>query len=62
MTKDSDFVLLLDRYGPPPRIVLVTLGNTSTARMRDVLQRTLIEALELLEQGQPLVEIGEPRA
>ena len=29
MTKDSDFVLLLDRLGPPPQVILVTCGNTS---------------------------------
>lgn len=32
MTKDSDFVLLLDRLGPPPQIIWVTCGNTSNAR------------------------------
>ncbi len=28
MTKDSDFVALLSRHGPPPRIVWLTCGNT----------------------------------
>jgi len=30
MTKDSDFVLLLDRLGPPPQVIWITCGNTST--------------------------------
>jgi predicted nuclease of predicted toxin-antitoxin system len=32
MTKDSDFVLLLDKLGPPPQVIWVTCGNTSNAR------------------------------
>jgi predicted nuclease of predicted toxin-antitoxin system len=27
MTKDSDFVLLLDKLGPPPQVIWVTCGN-----------------------------------
>jgi predicted nuclease of predicted toxin-antitoxin system len=60
MTKDADFVRLLDRYGPPPQVLWITLGNTSNARMRDVLERHLIAAVELLSAGEPLVEISEP--
>jgi predicted nuclease of predicted toxin-antitoxin system len=29
MTKDSDFVQLLDKLGPPPQVIWVTCGNTS---------------------------------
>ena len=32
MTKDSDFVLLLEQNGPPPQVIWVTCGNTSNAR------------------------------
>lgn len=60
VTKDGDFVRLLKQYGPPPQVLLVTLGNTSNTRMREVLQRTLRRAAALLEGGEPLVEIGEP--
>jgi predicted nuclease of predicted toxin-antitoxin system len=27
MSKDSDFLNLLDRYGPPPKVIWVTCGN-----------------------------------
>jgi predicted nuclease of predicted toxin-antitoxin system len=27
MTKDSDFVLLLDKLGPPPQVIWVTCSN-----------------------------------
>ena len=58
MTKDSDFVLLLDRLGPPPQIIWVTCGNTSNARLKEVLTNTLPKALDLLNLGEKLVEIS----
>jgi len=61
MSKDSDFVLLLERFGPPPQILWVTCGNTSNARLRDVLRKSFPEARARLEQGEPLVEISDAR-
>ena len=58
MTKDSDFVLLLDRLGPPPQIIWIRCGNTSNARLKEILTRTLPKALELLNSGERLVEIN----
>jgi predicted nuclease of predicted toxin-antitoxin system len=58
MTKDSDFLLLLDRFGPPPQVIWVTCGNTSNARFKEILTGTLPRALELLVSGEPLVEIN----
>ena len=58
MTKDSDFVLLLDRLGPPPQVIWVTCGNTSNTRLKEVLTNTLPKALELLHFGEKLVEIN----
>lgn len=57
MTKDSDFVQLLDQYGAPLRIIWLTCGNTSNASLKLVLQHTLVQALALLESGEKLVEI-----
>ena len=59
MTKDSDFVELLEQHGPPPQVLWVTLGNTSNARMRQVLERTFERAVSLIEGGEPLVEIRD---
>lgn len=59
MTKDTDFLRLLEQHGPPPRVLWVTLGNTSNARMREVLERTFSRAAELLESGESLVEISD---
>ncbi len=57
MTKDRDFVALLQRHGPPPQVLWVTAGNTSNAEMRRILTRTLPHALLLLREGHPLIEI-----
>lgn len=57
MTKDMDFVLLVERLGPPPQVIWLTLGNTSNARLKEVLIQALPTALELIERGEPLVEI-----
>jgi predicted nuclease of predicted toxin-antitoxin system len=58
MTKDSDFVLLLDRFGPPPQVIWVRCGNTSNTRLKEILVRTLPKALELLGSGERLIEIA----
>jgi predicted nuclease of predicted toxin-antitoxin system len=59
MTKDSDFVRLIEALGPPPRVLLVTLGNTSNSRMKEALKKTLREAIALLDSGEILVEIRD---
>jgi predicted nuclease of predicted toxin-antitoxin system len=58
MTKDSDFVLLLERLGPPPQIIWLRCGNTSNSRLREILTSTLPKALGLLNVGERLVEIN----
>jgi predicted nuclease of predicted toxin-antitoxin system len=57
MTKDSDFIDLVNRFGTPPQVILLTCGNTSNARLKEILGSTLIEALEFLRTGEILVEI-----
>ncbi|HWW76820.1 MAG TPA: DUF5615 family PIN-like protein [Pyrinomonadaceae bacterium] len=57
MTKDIDFVRLLVEFGPPPQVIWLTCGNTSNARLRQILLRALPGALSLLNSGQPMVEI-----
>lgn len=60
MTKDSDFVQLLERFGPPPQVVWLTCGNTSNARLRELLQVAWPSIRELLHAGESLVEISDP--
>lgn len=61
MTKDSDFIVLLDRLGPPPQILWITCGNTSNARLKDIFLKRLPSALQLLQSGEGLVEISDAR-
>jgi predicted nuclease of predicted toxin-antitoxin system len=60
LTKDSDFVDLLERRGPPPKIIWLTCGNTSEAALQIVLRAPLATALAMLDAGEDLVEIGSP--
>ena len=61
MTKDSDFVLLLEQLGPPPQVLWLTISNTSNAHLKEVLSRSFASARELLLRGEALVEITEQR-
>jgi predicted nuclease of predicted toxin-antitoxin system len=58
MTKDSDFVDLVERLGSPPQIIWLTFGNTSNAQLKEILTATLPRALEILATGESLVEIN----
>jgi predicted nuclease of predicted toxin-antitoxin system len=59
MTKDSDFLRLLEQHGPPPQVLWVTFCNTSNARMREVLEQTFSRAASMLAGGESLVEISD---
>lgn len=61
MTKDRDFVDLLSRLGPPPKVIWITVGNTSNQNLKRILSATLQEALTILEASEVLVEISEAR-
>jgi predicted nuclease of predicted toxin-antitoxin system len=58
MTKDSDFVRLMDEMGSPPQVIWVTCGNTSNVRLKEILSKTLPDAIALLDSGEKLVEIN----
>jgi len=58
MTKDRDFLNLLDQYGPPPKVLWLTCGNTSNAALKELLIKTLSNALDLLDAGEQMVEIS----
>ena len=58
LTKDRDFIDLLSRYGPPPKLIWLTCGNTSNEILQQILSGTLLQAVELLSRGESLVEIS----
>ena len=58
LTKDSDFVSLLDRFDAPPKIIWLTCGNTSNANLKIILSKTLQDAIDFLEGGENIIEIS----
>ena len=61
VTKDVDFVALLERRGPPPQVVWVTAGNVSNAGLRALVAAAWPRCADLLRAGEPLVELGDRR-
>jgi predicted nuclease of predicted toxin-antitoxin system len=58
MTKEEDFADMVERLGPPPHVIWLTCGNTSNAALRILLKQTLPKALQLIRQGDSLVEVS----
>lgn len=59
VTKDRDFVELVERLGSPPQVLWLTLGNTTNRHLRQVFGSKLQAALDLLQRGEPVVELTE---
>jgi predicted nuclease of predicted toxin-antitoxin system len=59
VTKEADFVHLVERLGQPPQVLWVTCGNTSNSALREVLGARFETARALLAKGEPVVEIGD---
>jgi len=59
MSKDADFVSLLESLGSPPQIIWITCGNTSNAHLKGILTSALTRALEMFASGESLVEISD---
>lgn len=60
LTKDRDFVDLSSRLGPPPSIIWLTCGNTSNHALQKILEVTLADAVEIIANGEAIVEINSP--
>jgi predicted nuclease of predicted toxin-antitoxin system len=61
MTKDADFARMVERFGPPPRVIWLRCGNTSNAALKDLLVRELPACLVRLADGDSIVELGQDR-
>ena len=57
MTKDADFVRLVEKFGAPPQVILLACGNTSNAQLKEILKRSFQRTMEWLRKGEPVVEI-----
>jgi predicted nuclease of predicted toxin-antitoxin system len=59
MSKDDDFIQLIEQRGTPPKLIWITCSNTSNAKMREILSTTLLKVIELLHSGETIVEISD---
>ncbi|MGK0310164.1 MAG: putative nuclease of putative toxin-antitoxin system [Lentimonas sp.] len=59
-TKDADFVELLERFGNPPKVVWLRVGNTSNQEMKRILLASFKNITSLLGSGDDLVEVRDP--
>ena len=59
MTKDADFAKMVDRLGPPPRVIWLRCGNTSNAALKDRSIRELPECILRLRDGDSIAELGQ---
>lgn len=57
VTKDRDFLGLAKRRGPPPAIIRLAIGNTSTRHLVECLADKLPDALKRVAMGESIVEL-----
>ena len=54
ITKDSDFVRMLEGFGAPPQVLWITCEDTSTTNLKKVLKNSFPRGRRLLESGERL--------
>ena len=57
----ADFAALVNQFGAPPQVVLVTCGNTSNVHLRQILGTAWPTVALMLQRGEPLVEVSDRR-
>lgn len=57
ITKDSDFVDILELKGSPPKVLLLRCGNTTNKRLREIFGAHLIEVMKRFKEGETLIEL-----
>jgi predicted nuclease of predicted toxin-antitoxin system len=58
ITKDIDFIQLVQRYGIPPQILWVTCGNVTNRNLKRIFSGAFPKAMILLEQNEAIVEVS----
>lgn len=57
ITKDADFLDLVQLRGAPPCVILLRCGNTTNHRLREIFANYLQGALDRFKEGETIVEI-----
>jgi predicted nuclease of predicted toxin-antitoxin system len=61
LTKDEDFVRLVERNSSPPQVIWLTAGNMSNSRLKSLLLNTFPDAMSLIANGETVVEIHQAK-
>ena len=59
ITKDSDFVTLVEYFGTPPQVIWLRCGNTSNVVLQKIFTERLSEIFPLLEKGLSIIELRD---
>lgn len=59
ISKDADFVALVQRFGPPPSLIWLTCGNVTNSRLQFVFESSFDRVKALLDSGIAIVELGD---
>lgn len=59
ISKDSDFVELVQSLGTPPQVVWLTCGNVTNERLQAVFAAAWPRVAVLLAAGEAVVELGD---
>ncbi len=57
ITKDFDFVNLVNARGAPPQVLMLSVGNCTNKELIEILRRNFAEALKMLKDGHIIVEM-----
>ncbi len=58
ISKDHDFLDIMERLQPPPKLIWLTMGNCSNNQMQKIMEKTLVPALsELINTPTTIIEI-----
>lgn len=60
LTKDRDFVDLVNAHGPPLMVLSISCGKTTNAKLKSILLAQWVRVRELLQQGHPIIELTDP--
>jgi len=58
ISKDSDFVEMVLRFGTPPQLLWVTCGNVTNQCLQQIFTKIFPKAQALLASGEAIVEIA----
>lgn len=58
ISKDSDFVELVQHHGSPPKLIWVTVGNVTNANLRQLFTATFKNILTVLAEDTDIVELA----